>query len=300
MKRLFLLALAVLLFTCTVSHAATEATFRTVEEYGFRFSVPNDCEYAKSGDGINGGYFVGPSMSGPLYFMVFDDVKQTTVDSLGLDEFFTKSVMAIGGNLSSYKIITIDGVQSMRWSGTYEINQTEYPSSGFLFYHDSICVVLLVINISNGDRDADEALISNIIDSFHCLALLPPESEASDLTQSIPYDLSGMSFSDLLTLRRQIDTALWASDGWQTVDVPAGSYIIGDDIPAGRWTITGHSNYVEIYRNEAEYQNKKRFVYEYLSDGETYNATLENGQYLCISMGNCSFSPYTGAGLGFK
>ena len=51
-------------------------------------------------------------------------------------------------------------------------------------------------------------------------------------------DLSGMSFDDLISLRQQVNLALFNSDGWQSVEVPAGFYQIGVDIPAGHWTIT--------------------------------------------------------------
>ena len=64
------------------------------------------------------------------------------------------------------------------------------------------------------------------------LCLLPVLSFAD-----IP-DLSSLSFDELITLRQQVNLALWQSDSWQSVEVPAGFYQIGADIPAGRWTIT--------------------------------------------------------------
>lgn len=51
-------------------------------------------------------------------------------------------------------------------------------------------------------------------------------------------DLSAMSFDELLALRQQVNMAIWQSDGWQAVEVPAGMYQVGVDIPAGKWTIT--------------------------------------------------------------
>lgn len=50
-------------------------------------------------------------------------------------------------------------------------------------------------------------------------------------------DLSGLSFDELIQLRDQLNLAIWNSDKWQQVKVPAGFYIIGKDIPAGHWTI---------------------------------------------------------------
>ena len=51
-------------------------------------------------------------------------------------------------------------------------------------------------------------------------------------------DVSGLSFDELLTLREQVNLALWSCQEWHEVEVPAGFYSIGRDIPAGHWTIT--------------------------------------------------------------
>ena len=64
------------------------------------------------------------------------------------------------------------------------------------------------------------------------LCLLPVLSFAYDP------DLSSLSFDELISLREQVNLALFNSDGWQSVEVPAGFYQIGIDIPAGHWTIT--------------------------------------------------------------
>ena len=50
-------------------------------------------------------------------------------------------------------------------------------------------------------------------------------------------DLSGMSFDELVSLRDQINLAIWNSQEWQEVTVPTGIYTIGKDIPAGHWSI---------------------------------------------------------------
>ena len=50
-------------------------------------------------------------------------------------------------------------------------------------------------------------------------------------------DLSGMTFDELVTLREQLNLAIWNSQEWQEVTVPAGVWEIGKDIPAGHWTV---------------------------------------------------------------
>lgn len=60
-------------------------------------------------------------------------------------------------------------------------------------------------------------------------------------------DLSGMSYADLVALRDQLNLAIWNSREWQEVEVPAGVWTVGRDIPAGHWTIRPRpGDYVNI------------------------------------------------------
>ena len=63
-----------------------------------------------------------------------------------------------------------------------------------------------------------------------------------------PIDLSDMSFDELVALRDQLNLAIWNSQEWQEVTVPAGVYRIGKDIPAGHWTIrvVGQNSFVLV------------------------------------------------------
>lgn len=67
---------------------------------------------------------------------------------------------------------------------------------------------------------------------------------ASPALAADPIDLSGMSFDDLVALREQINLAIWNSQEWQEVTVPAGTWEIGKDIPAGHWTIKPANDFV--------------------------------------------------------
>ena len=58
----------------------------------------------------------------------------------------------------------------------------------------------------------------------------------SDITFA-EVDLSGMSYDELVILKDRIDKTIWDSQEWQEVTVPQGLYKIGEDIPAGKWTI---------------------------------------------------------------
>jgi len=50
-------------------------------------------------------------------------------------------------------------------------------------------------------------------------------------------DLSGMSYDELVALKDQINLAMWECEEWQEVTVPEGVWVVGEDIPAGHWTI---------------------------------------------------------------
>lgn len=132
-------------------------------------------------------------------------------------------------------------------------------------------------------------------------------------------DLSGMSYEELVALREQVDLAIWNSEEWQEVEVPQGVYVVGQDIPAGKWTIKaadGITADVEwgdmldasgaglawggrIY----EMEFLKSVNYRYYEKGQSTEVTwdLKDGQYFIVGDGVALFTPYSGAkSLGFK
>ena len=110
-------------------------------------------------------------------------------------------------------------------------------------------------------------------------------------------DLSGMSFDELMDLRKQVELAIWASGGWTHAEVPAGVYYVGEDIPADRWTLYASGKFgltLDIYDADG-----KVLDYYYVSSGQRLNLTLEDGW--CLKMDDpATFVPFTGAALGFK
>lgn len=131
-------------------------------------------------------------------------------------------------------------------------------------------------------------------------------------------DLSGMSFDELIELAHQVDQAIWASDGWQEVTVPPGTYKVGEDIPVGKWTIKAEdkgATYVSycqavdaagsvVIMWPSAY--KQEWVYgEHHSYGaeDTHQVTFEceKDMYIVIAKGNAIFTPYAGKPtLNFK
>ena len=52
-------------------------------------------------------------------------------------------------------------------------------------------------------------------------------------------DLSSMSYADLLSLQQLLIKEIMSRPEWKEVTIPTGSWIIGEDIPAGFYSITG-------------------------------------------------------------
>lgn len=132
-------------------------------------------------------------------------------------------------------------------------------------------------------------------------------------------DLSGMSYDELVALKDQIDLAIWSSEEWQEVEVPQGVWVIGEDIPAGKWCIKaadGLSATInwgdaldasgvdlsyegEIWVMEVVYSEN----YDYYSYGDATEVIwdMKEGNYFIVSDGIALFTPYAGKpGLGFK
>lgn len=132
-------------------------------------------------------------------------------------------------------------------------------------------------------------------------------------------DLSGMSFDELVELRDQLNLAIWNSAEWQEVTVPQGIWIVGEDIPAGHWSISpmdkssasiSYGDTLEENKKEVSYSSDNYF-YEYLkapgstlydenSDVARTDIVAEAGSYIEIEYGSVRFTPYSGKpDLGF-
>ena len=160
-----------------------------------------------------------------------------------------------------------------------------------------------------------KVLISILLGTMVLCSVVPSFAEGTT------WDLSSLSFQELIELRRQIDYELWNADEWQEVVVPQGIYEIGVDIPAGHWNITVDPNQgkynqdIDIVWGEeldaSKTQIRSRYVSKciYGTGSEYYDAgdlteidfELCEGTYLSISGGSVIFKPYIGKpALGFK
>lgn len=131
-------------------------------------------------------------------------------------------------------------------------------------------------------------------------------------------DLSGLSFDQLVELRDRLNIAIWNCSEWQEVTVPEGIWIVGQDIPAGHWSVRVAAEHDYFYisyfdiLNEIEKRpgNGARLVQQdiaspgYSAFGETTpestDVILEEGWYFKCG-GAVIFTPYTGKpDLGFR
>lgn len=135
------------------------------------------------------------------------------------------------------------------------------------------------------------------------------------LSESI--DLSGLSLAELVTLQERVTMAMWKTEEWQEVTVPAGLYKVGVEIPAGKWTISAMPSasmaLVEIGdtlddsgmglswtgNHQLNYlYGKESWAYDE-SSMTSWDVTLTDGLYIKLGA-NMVFTPYAGPGFSFK
>lgn len=89
-------------------------------------------------------------------------------------------------------------------------------------------------------------------------------------------NLSDLTFEQLIALQHEITTEIMNRPEWKEVEVPAGTWIIGTDIPAGIYSIrnTKGLNVVRVSDNEGEIAG----LYKTFKDDELYGRVeLLNG-----------------------
>jgi hypothetical protein len=143
-------------------------------------------------------------------------------------------------------------------------------------------------------------------------------SEYVSYQEPTSVDLSSMTYEELVELKDQINLAIWNSEEWQEVEVPHGVWIIGEDIPAGKWTISVAENQTArvdwgdkldasgwdfewgtIWERQFLYGEKVSHNSSGWPSSITYD--LKEGHYIIVQEGTVYFSPYTGKpSLGFK
>lgn len=145
------------------------------------------------------------------------------------------------------------------------------------------------------------------------LALAVPAAALADLP-----DISSLSYDELIQLKDQLNLAIWNSQEWQEVEVPAGTYQIGVDIPVGHWTLrvaAKHDSFNVFYFDVLDEFGKSvgygsKLLSNQISTADfspfgdipitEIDIDMKDGWYLYLG-GATLFTPYTGKpDLGFK
>lgn len=111
-------------------------------------------------------------------------------------------------------------------------------------------------------------------------------------------DLSGMSFEELLFLRDQLTAEIMSRPEWKEVTVPAGKYMIGEDIPAGSYSVTstGLVSYLAVYYEAGKENNDYDEYYIVMENNPLGKVILKSGMIITISA-QVIFSPVKGLGF---
>lgn len=122
-----------------------------------------------------------------------------------------------------------------------------------------------------------------------CLGSLPAFADV---------DLSAYTQEELLSLRDKINQELLKRGIIKVVAVPIGMYIVGEDIPAGAYTIKPERySWIDVYTDESM---KKRSFGEGLQASKNEyigKLILEDGNLVSVEEGTLFFSPYQGLGF---
>lgn len=135
---------------------------------------------------------------------------------------------------------------------------------------------------------------AEIMKRFVCLLLILCIIPVYALMESI--DLSGYSFDDLRKLQQDINAEIKSRPEWKSVPVPSGVYIVGEDIPEGKYSVKlGESESFQIEVN----RGKDMMIYQTVKDTETEFGciNLQSGDVVEIRFGVALFAPADALGF---
>lgn len=126
------------------------------------------------------------------------------------------------------------------------------------------------------------------------LALLLPAAALADLP-----DISGLTDDELLELNHQIQLRLFSEQLVNGVEVPAGEYTVGSDLPAGVYRMEvvtpSAGGYLYVFASaERQTPVNQSFLGEYWGVMEIGKIELTDGNVLRISGNSLRIFPYTG------
>lgn len=109
------------------------------------------------------------------------------------------------------------------------------------------------------------------------------------LPVSVSAELSDLSYDELLALRNDVNAEIMSRPEWKQVVVPAGTWIVGQDIPAGVYSITSASG--ELARFISKNADGKQIDYIWLSKEKTLGRTELLEGYIIELTDSVIFAP---------
>lgn len=122
------------------------------------------------------------------------------------------------------------------------------------------------------------------------IALAMPAAALADLP-----DISGLSHDELIQLNYQIQLRLFSEQLVNGVEVPPGTYIVGEDIPAGSYRLETKGQSV----NYILYDGNKKIIGSGIA-GKAFDTmiigklVLDEGTLIEINYASFTFYPYAG------
>lgn len=133
-------------------------------------------------------------------------------------------------------------------------------------------------------------------------------------TQSADIPLYKLPYDELVKLKNRINLNMWKRKEWQEVTVPQGTWKVGEDIPAGHWTVKCHpgtwatniswGDHLSDNKEDISYwgrysisntvYNPKNETFDPINDISEYSFEVIDGDYIKISYGAAVFMPYVG------
>lgn len=126
------------------------------------------------------------------------------------------------------------------------------------------------------------------------------------LSSAESIDLASLSYDELISLQSKITLEIMSRPDFKSVKVPPGAYKVGEDIPAGKWTITATEGACEVYWGKSLDEYGVEVPYSdriaYIDDWGTQSSAswdLVNGTYIVVSRNAVTFTTYVPVSLGF-
>ena len=118
----------------------------------------------------------------------------------------------------------------------------------------------------------------------------------------------GYTFEQLQTEYLAILQAMWKTDAWQQVEVPAGVYEVGVELPAGEWTLSNDRWFLVVVgtkldatKTEVDRNNVKAHELVKIEDYKNgWTVELMPGDFVELSKAVFFSVPAKGQGFTFK